>query len=771
MRRLRGSLGAILVLAAVFAAVQFGALNVLSNLLYEQRLALLPRDASGDLVFVEIDPRSIQELGVWPWPRAYYATVLDRLIDLGATRVGFDIDFSSRSASGDDPQLAASFAAAGGRAVLPVFRQVSRDKDGQRVLVTSRPLPAFAQQARTASINIRPDPDGKMRRMRWIDRIEGRPVPSMLLMLAGTQFARAGDYLIDFGVRPDSIPRISFVDVLDGRVPAGLFDGRRAVIGSSAVELGDYLPTPVWGVLPGAIVNILAAESIVQGRTIRSVSSLPVLLATIVVIMVLWPGLVRWNWRGGAVVVVAGGAAAFAASLAALSVAPIDIDPTPVIAALALAYVVAMTRRIDSQALRLFIQNMAAVHRLELLRTVVDHSADATVIVLHDGSIKLCNPAAESLFGRSESAMEGLPVSQLFDVAGDPRTGQIVGALEHVGPAGLSLDGREIMGKTASGERIPMEITVSCARAAHSDDALERRKEGRWILICALRDIRKRKAAEAAYEAAMEKKLEAERAKSDFLSNANHELRTPLNHIIGFTEMLRVGYLGPVDDAQASYLVDIERSGRHLLRIVEDVLAFSERARVQAARLDEREFSLNVLLQRRVANFRVMAGKAGVDVDTSMIGDREIVVAADRAELRRALDAILYNAVKFNREGGQLSVSLRLNAEREIEIAVMDTGIGMNEEEQRRALEPFGQAEDAMARERGGIGIGLPLAKEIARLHGGRLELYSAPGQGTVVQLILPAERLRESAAMEDGGTAEPGAELLDELEATAAAR
>jgi signal transduction histidine kinase len=227
----------------------------------------------------------------------------------------------------------------------------------------------------------------------------------------------------------------------------------------------------------------------------------------------------------------------------------------------------------------------------------------------------------------------------------------------------------------------------------------------------------------------------ASQHKSDFLANMSHELRTPLNAIIGFSQVLREGMVGDVNEKQAEYLDDILSSGHHLLSLINDVLDLSK---VEAGQveLELAPFSLQEALERGVAMVRERAMQDGVFVTLVANPDAD-VVSGDERRIRQVIFNLLSNAVKFTPAGGAVDVrATRANGE--VSVSVADTGPGIAAEDLRRVFEEFQQTEAGI--ERGeGTGLGLALSKRLVELHGGRIWVDSELGRGSTFVFTLPA--------------------------------
>jgi signal transduction histidine kinase len=229
----------------------------------------------------------------------------------------------------------------------------------------------------------------------------------------------------------------------------------------------------------------------------------------------------------------------------------------------------------------------------------------------------------------------------------------------------------------------------------------------------------------------------ANHSKSEFLANMSHELRTPLNAVIGFTEIISQELFGPIgNEKYLEYIKDVHASSLHLLSIINDVLDMSK---IEAGKLELQKEA--VALQNAMADvIRIVHERAG-SRDIALLSDlteEAVVIWADERAMKQIFLNLLSNAIKFSKEGG--SVDIRVSNEQP-EFAVVeieDHGIGMDADEQERALQPFGQAKPATTRNYGGTGLGLPITKGLVEAHGGTLTILSHPGEGTTVRLMLP---------------------------------
>lgn len=281
-----------------------------------------------------------------------------------------------------------------------------------------------------------------------------------------------------------------------------------------------------------------------------------------------------------------------------------------------------------------------------------------------------------------------------------------------------------------------IEVRMPNNRWAMIDD--RRTADGGAMLL--ITDITELKAREAQLLGMRDAALRADQAKTRFLATMSHELRTPLNAILGFADVMRQEMFGQVGSPRyRQYLDDIHSAGKYLLGVISDVL---DTARIQSGdmRLGDEPVEIGPIIRDCLGMVTDRARLGGVAVGAEYSADLPRF-RADPVRLKQILTNLLTNAVKFTPSGGRVAVRADLDAEGRLAISVRDTGIGMSPDEITVALTPFGQIANPMTRTHDGTGLGLPLAKTLAELHGGELDIASTPGAGTSVTVTLPARR------------------------------
>ena len=359
--------------------------------------------------------------------------------------------------------------------------------------------------------------------------------------------------------------------------------------------------------------------------------------------------------------------------------------------------------------------------------------ADGIVVIGLDGMIRFANPAAERLLGRSAAQLLGTDF-------GFPAVAGESAEIELVRPGA---------------ESVSVELRV-----------VDTDWEGSAARLLSLRDVTDRKWAEeharqlAREQAARAEAEAASRAKSQFLATMSHELRTPLNAIIGYAELLDLGIAGRLNAEQRQQVQRIMTSGRHLLGLVNEVL---DLAKVEAGRLtvSEGAHPARIAVDAAVMLVQSQVEERGLRLAVHEARDADVIYLGDEDRVRQILLGLLSNAIKFSEAGGTVSVQTGRTARPDataklfgghsewVTVRVSDTGIGIAPDQLAAVFRPFFQADAGHTRRRDGSGLGLSIARRLARLMNGDLTVESQIGRGSTFTLWLPAAQADHSGASE----------------------
>ncbi len=368
--------------------------------------------------------------------------------------------------------------------------------------------------------------------------------------------------------------------------------------------------------------------------------------------------------------------------------------------------------------------------REAFLRRLTDTAEEAIWAATLDGVTTLANPKYLELIGKSAEEVIGRPVTEyLLPTAADA----VLTSLQ----------------RRAQGIRETAEVHMQFETGRDVDVLVSGSpvtdESGKIVGALALMtDITARKRSERKLQEqaekleAMNRELsQAMKLKDNFLAAMSHELRTPLNAILGLSEALQEEVYGPLTDRQRKSLRTVEESGRHLLALINDILDLSK---IEADRLTLNLATVDIeeLCNTSLRLVRESAMRKGLTIKTEI--DQAVgVVNVDLLRAKQILVNLLSNAIKFTESGGE--VGLTVTADRQtgkVHLVVWDNGIGIAPEDQGRLFQPFVQLDSTLSRQHAGTGLGLALVERLARLHGGAVELQSAPAKGTRVTVSLP---------------------------------
>ncbi len=249
------------------------------------RQDMMKKPATGEIIVVEIDAKSIGALKKWPWPRQNYAKLIDKLSASGAAQIAFDVDFSSQSINEQDQIFADAIKRSEASIILPTFKQ--KEAFTQSAFVESFPIDILREHAFLGSVNVTPDLKGQVNHYAYGTITNNTARPSLASMVAEKSGNVEGSFLIDQSIDPATIPRYSFYDILQMDDQNAAFQGKNFIVGATAIELGDRYPISGYGIIPGVIVQAMAAETLLQGANMINIGFVPPLLCVAVLFLIL----------------------------------------------------------------------------------------------------------------------------------------------------------------------------------------------------------------------------------------------------------------------------------------------------------------------------------------------------------------------------------------------------------------------------------------------------------------------------------------------------
>ncbi|MFN0163934.1 MAG: CHASE2 domain-containing protein [Burkholderiales bacterium] len=752
-----------------FVALVLGLANGLGRAdatLYDGAIGLQRLAPAEEVVIVAIDEASLAALGRWPWSREVHARMIDRLAQAGPRVVGFDLIFSEA-----EPNADARLAAALKRipAVLPVLVE---SRAGQ--MRVNEPVAQIAASAAALGhIHLEVDRDGIARSvflregpgnaarkyshfslaLREVGKGSvGSNVPGLRNPGPDASARWQRDFWVHFPFLgpAGSVPRVSYVDVLEGRVDTARLAGKTVLVGATAAGLGDAYPTPVTGhsrLMPGVEINANLYTALGAGRTIVPLPRLLNALLNVLPVLLVMVALYRLSPRR-ALAVVAVALIAMPVVLWLLLGQGIAMAPAAGMLCMAAAYPLWSWRRLEAtmQYLGEEFRRLAAeprimpgqaspaalhanplearIHALagaadrlrQARRFVSDTLAslpNATLVADGDGRVLLANHAAAELFAGS-GPVEGRSVADIaarlsgrtpMDPAPDWEALKLLAE-----PPAEDEPARSLECLTGN-ER---SLLARCARVSGTTG-----EQVGWIVSFAeITELRN-----------------AERAREEVLAFLSHDMRSPQSSIIALLELHE---LDPDDNPKEDVHRRIEQYARRTLSLSEQ---FLQLARAETKAHEPTVEDLGNLAEEAVDEVWTAAEQKSIKVALAWDGE-PLPVKVDKPLLSRALINLLTNAIKYSPE--KTRVEVRVGERRDGDAVhhvctITDQGYGISKENQAKLFQRFQRFSEPGQPRAQGAGLGMAFVKTVIEKHGGDIEVQSEPGRGSTFTVVLPA--------------------------------
>ncbi len=669
------------------------------------------------IVLVEIDDRSLDAIGPWPWPRSVQAQLIDRLSAGEPDVVAFDVLFIEPSSQADDAELARALRG-NGKVVLPhSFAPLMDSLAGEVPLF---PLPELLASARsTGHVALEPDGDGVARRFELIRQIGEDPYPHFAVQTvrlakgdgAPADTLNAEQAIVRFNPS-GTASTISASEVISGSTPREFFTSKIVLIGATAPGLGDRYSVPSFagGLLSGVEMQAQFVSALLNDDLIAPGPQWLTLAIQTIAIVILFLTFWRASPRTALIVALGLIAGLGTIALAALMAADVWITVGPGLLAIIVAYPLWGWRRLSSvsrflqteaaalsdvadgpkgasgEGFDVIAQQVARLKRLtgdvsrnlELVQDVINASPDAMLVVDAGGGVVMGNAAAEQLFG---------PMS-----AADGKT------LEEI-----SKQASATMDETHGEMRFANGRTFWLASARIEPEV------GSQVL--ALREITDLK--------------EAERQRQETLEFLSHDMRSPQVAIIGLS-----GKSGAALQEKERFS-RIEEQARRTLKLTDD---FVQIARIANEGVQREETELNSVIMEAADRAFALAHRKKISVKCDGTDDL-LFALIDPSAIARMLDNLIGNAIKFSPEGSAIDLTVAAKDEKSFLLAVSDAGPGLPPERMERPFERFGASN---SRAGPSAGLGLAYVKQVVDLHGGSISIKSDKGSGTRFAIELP---------------------------------
>ncbi len=776
-------IGLLLVCGSIFA-LHWGWFFRMDQTLYDNAIELIQRPPREDIVIIGIDEESLQQIGRFPWSRAVYATLIEKLTAERAKVIGFDIVLTepdTRDPIGD--RLLGEAIRRNGRVVLPIIKSVV---DGEMTGETL-PVPVFANAAaKLAQIDTELDPDGILRSTflragggvarhpnlalamlamadptRWPPE---RPLPGEAnprQAIAVLHWARDHLYLVPFAGPPGHFKQFSYVDVLLGKFPANAFDGKLVLVGPTASGLRDEYPTPVSGqasAMPGIEIHANILQGLAEGFDIRRASPVSTGAITIALLLGVMLAYLWLSPRQSLLLTAAFVGLAVVGSALAFKFTHLWISPVVAVFALLLAYPLWSWRKLEATQ-RFFDDELL---RLEHEPIVVPQesaqriSPQATGRLFVPGVIERRIAALQAATQRMrnlnrfvsdslESVPEGVLVTDstgrvlLANTSADRLFAAFSGDIE-AAQVPTALEGAELfalLDLLRHGEsRSWREIWTHAFEEASPISLEATGPKDREFLVQMAPSFSARGVRTGSIVTLVDVSplRESERRRDEALRFLSHDMRSPQASILTLLEMQR----------EAPELMPIERLvervgkySRRTLNLADDFLRLANAERVRPQ--DFTPLALQELMRDAAEEAWALASAKNITI-TVRDDAPDAWVMGDRNLLTRALINLLSNAIKYSPPQTQVSLTLhRSNGNWRLDVT--DQGYGIAATDMSRLFQRFSRLKHEGQPEEDGIGLGLVFVKTVIERHHGSINVSSKTAQGesgTTFSVCLP---------------------------------
>lgn len=720
---------------------------------YDRLLTTQTHPPNDSLLIAAIDGRSLEALGQWPWPRDMHADFLDRLTESGASAVLFDVVFTEPSWESRHDQRLAQALERHGHVFLPMFHvEAEDDPSGLRGLF---PTDLLRDAARgIGHIDIRTDADGVVRRIRlWEHHIpqltlrlyqdliaQERIEPADTLAPFMSHDGNAHEIRIPYRGGTSHYPQVSYVDILEGRVPRSLLADRIILVGATAKGPGDHHPTPYGGAkggMPGIEIQANLLDGLMQGNITQD---MPKWLASLLSLLSLWLFLAlvwAFKFRHMAKLTLVILVMMLLGAWGLLAMGwwwPITAGLCSVLAACIL-----ISWRCQAAALRWFQQEIArletvprlipepapnpartkwglrlhqrllslegAITRMHNTRQFIADSIDsmpiATLVVDMQGRIILSSAQAKRLF-RSYGIAQDASVHDLLDIM-TPETHPTARPVKEGNEALGALDDTRYQGADERHYHLKVSPLVTAADAF----------EVGWLV--GLVDVTSER--------------QAEEQRASLLRFLSHDLKAPQSSILALTQLQRTSS-SPLPEAE---LLDrIAQQARNALTLTD---SFMQLTKAEFGAMNQGFVLLSDVVLEAIDQAWPAARQRSIDIESDI--EDECPMEGDRAYLLRAVFNLLDNAIKYSPPDTRVSITAKASTER-ITLSIQDQGVGIPEQDLPHIFDSYQRSSGASLS--AGYGLGLSLVKSVVERHGGTIECQSTEKVGTRFLLTFPVE-------------------------------
>lgn len=709
----------------------------LQKSLSDHRYNLKSIEASGQIVLIAIDPKSLHEISKWPWPRSLHGKLIEKLEQAGVSEIAFDIDFSSNTNPKDDTAFENALKAANGSVILPTFKQLQKSNVEVNIHHTS-PLQKFQKHSWLATVNVTPGRNGQIETMSYGHTVNGQFIPSLAAILSGNYKPKANDFYINYSIQSSTVPVISYTDILNNRINKTLLKNKKAIIGVTAIELGDHVFVPSQGMISGPMLQILASETLLQNKQLHTSSPITSLLGVLIIALVITIFAKKVKLFERIYLFLIAAIIIEIAAIFAQQYANLIINTSHWHLTLMAYFIATLVLEVDLRKVLIRMMRVELANTQQMFQQVFNNSFTGTIIANQDGIIQAASKTSTKLLKlEKQTNLKGKHYQDVLPPEIITAANQLLTQADKQNHTTHFASQSQI--NQSNGDQITLEFILTLTTLQSE----KHNQQPQHIVSFSFQDITARHKAELAQRDAILAATQANIAKNEFLSNMSHELRTPLNAIIGFSDIMKnSNQSNNVSSQNSDFAAEIKNSGEQLLKIINDILTLTK-IESNSLTINEQQCDLLEILDFAMESLSKIFPEQQLNLTLEHKGNLPDL-NADPEICKQMVTELLSNAIKFSPSGSEIKIKAEKNQTGDLCLTIQDYGTGISHQEIEKIFAPFYQIESAKDRHFEGTGLGLTKANAFMKLHDGNIKIESTLGHGTTIHLIFPKERTIE---------------------------
>lgn len=717
----------------------FSGLNApIQKFLTDLHFNYLSQEATGEVVLVAIDQKSIHEISQWPWQRSLHTTLIYNLKQAGAKEIAFDLDFSAATNPLDDGAFKDALSQANNSIILSSSEEQNKSS-GYISVIHRKPLKQFYEHSRQSTSDVTFLKNRSVETMSYGHVKNDHFIPSLAAILSENYKPKAKDFNIDFSIKASTVPTFSYTDIIHNRINANLLKNKKIIVGLTVASLREHISIPSQGFIAAPMLQVLATETLIQNHQLKKSHPTTaifaiILIACMVILLVGKASLIDTFYLFIITSFLIESLAIFSQKFT-----NVIIETSLWHITLIAYFLMAIIHKLDLTSMLTSLMKANLANDKKMFEQVFIDSFTGTILADQNGVIKAANKTSRTLLQLdNDSTLIGIHYHNIIP------TEVVIAADQLLSQAGKNQSSSHYACQSkitaANGDQLTLEFILTLSKLASID---QYQKDQQYIISFSFKDVTARHKAELSQKKAIDAANQANTAKNEFLSTISHELRTPLNAIIGFSDIIKNSDQSKESCANnIDFAGVIKDSGQQLLKIINDIITLSK-IESNSLIINTQQCDPIEMIELAIENVSQTFKEDHLNLVLEH-KDNLPDLNVDQAICQEIITELLSNAIKFSPQESEINVNIMKTKSGELRITIQDMGTGISRQEIDNIFNPFYQIESSIDRHSEGTGLGLTKANAYIKLHGGTLKVDSTLGHGTTMYLTFPHNRIIE---------------------------